>query len=66
MKADKFRDGGKSLYEDFKQNNTFSLMVGDYAPDNIEEAYEIQNEYMLCGRRARVNLLAIRSLTQLR
>ena len=46
MKADKFRDGGKSLYEDFKQNNTFSLMVGDYAPDNIEEAYEIQNEYM--------------------
>ncbi len=46
MSADKIKSGGESLYEDFKGNRAFTLMTGHYAPNGIEEAYEIQNEYM--------------------
>ena len=46
MSVDKTKSGGKSLYEDFKGNRAFTLMNGPYAPNGIEEAYEIQNEYM--------------------
>ena len=51
MSVDKTRAGSKSLYEDFKGNRAFTLMTGPYAPNGIEEAYEIQNEYM--GLRSR-------------
>ena len=43
MSGDKPRAGSKSLYEDFKGNRAFTLMTGPYAPNGIEEAYEIQN-----------------------
>ena len=46
MSADKIKSGGESLYEDFKGNRAFTLMTEPYAPNGIEEAYEIQNEYM--------------------
>ena len=46
MSTDKIKSGGKSLYEDFKSDRAFMLMTGPHAPNGIEEAYEIQNEYM--------------------